>query len=121
MAHSAVTLPCFPLSSRSLGLDRLGVDTQERARAAGKAIAVRRRQVAQIQAAYYMLHDRLEQDLGGLYSVRRYIDRTQAMVRNSDTASTLLQEMRRSILGQAAQAMSTHSRRGKEDVRQLLR
>ena len=115
--EDAVTLPQFRLSVRTLQLDRVSVSTREAAQAARDVVDAGRRWVAQIQGAYSALYTRLEQSSGGLSSVRQYVDATEGLVRDTAAAGTLLEDMRQSI----PQAMRTHSRRGTEDVRQLLR
>ena len=112
-----MTLPQFRLSSRTLQLDNLRVTTREYARSASITIDADRRMVAQVQEAYSTLYGRLEESFGGLYSFRQYINEPEEPVRNNAAANALLQD---SILLQSAQAVRTHSRRGSEDVKQLL-
>lgn len=121
MGEEAVTLPQFRLSVKALRLDQMRVSSQEDARAAKRVIDADRRWVAQIQAAYSALYERLEQNSNGVYSVRQYIGATKGLMRDTAAASALVQDMSRSIPLQSAQAMRTHTKRGTEDVRQLLR
>lgn len=121
MGEDIVTLPQFQLSSRVLGLDSLSVSTREAARAAGKTVEADRRWVSQLQDAYSAMYGWLEQSSSGLNNVRRYINVTGGLVRDSASAGILLEDTRRSIPLPCAQAMRTHGRRGAEDVRHLLR
>ena len=120
VGEDAVTLPQFRLSSRALQLDRLSVATREQARAAGLTIDAGRRWVSQIQAAYGELYEQLEHSFSALYHVHQYIDVTKGQIRDGTAASSLLEDARRSILLQSAQAMRSHGKRGTEDVGQLL-
>ena len=115
-----ISLPQFRLSSRALQLDRLSVATREQARAAGLTIDAGRRWVSQIQAAYGELYEQLEHSFSALYHVHQYIDVTKGQIRDGTAASSLLEDARRSILLQSAQAMRSHGKRGTEDVGQLL-
>ena len=110
-----VTLPQFRLSVRSLGLDGLGVLTQEDAQAAGAAIDADRRWVAQIQTAYSALYRRLEEGAG-----RRRRGFAGRLVRDAGMAGELLRDVSRSIPRPSSQAMRTHGGDGGRDVRQLL-
>lgn len=120
MGEETVTLPQFRLSSRALGLDRLSVAAREAAKAAQAVIDADRRRVAQIQAAYTVLYDRLERNSCSLRGVQRYFRET-GLVRDTAAAGTLLNNMRSSIPLSSVQAERAHGKRGKEDVRQLLR
>lgn len=117
MGEDAVTMPQFRLSSRTLRLDRLSVLTREYARAAQEALDADLRWVARVQDAYGALQ---EQSYGALTSVCRYIDEKRRLVRDTDSASTLLEDMQRSILCQPGQALLTHGGRASEDVQNLL-
>lgn len=121
MGGEVMTLPQFRLSAKALQLDTMDVMVQEQAQAAGRIVDADRRWVAQIQAVYDALHDRLEQSTGGLSGVCQYIGRAGRPVRDTGAASALLQDMSQSIRLQPAQAMRSHSRRGREDVGRLLR
>ena len=110
-----VTLPQFRLSVRSLGLDGLGLLTQEDAQAAGAAIDADRRWVAQIQTAYSALYRRLEEGAG-----RRRRGFAGRLVRDAGMAGELLRDVSRSIPRPSSQAMRTHGGDGGRDVRQLL-
>ena len=114
MGEDTVTLPQFRLSARALRLNRLCVSTQERARASRATIEADRRWISHIQAAYSALHSQLEQS-GFLIS-----GGAGGPVRDTTAASTLLEGMRQSILLQSSQAMHASSKRGAEDVWQLL-
>ena len=118
MGDDTVTLPQFRLSSRTLRLDNLQVTTREYARSAKITIDADQRMVAQVQEAYSALYGRLEESFSGLYSFRQYVHVPEEPLRDNAAANALLQE---SILLQPAQAVRTHSRRGSEDVQQLLR
>ena len=119
MGETTVTLPQFRLSPRTLRLDRLNVLTREHAQAAVKTIDTDRRWIAQIQSVYSALYTQLEQSR--LQNSRQYISMSGGgMVRDPDAASTLLRDMSRSIPLPASQALSTHGKRGTEDVRRLL-
>lgn len=115
-----VTLPQFRLSSRALQLDKLSVSTQANAQQAETTIDADQRWVSQIQAVYHALYHQLEQGPSSLYGFRRYAGNAGRPVRDTADASSLLQDMRQSILLQADQAMRTHGRRGKDAVGQLL-
>ena len=115
-----VTLPQFRLSSRALQLDKLSVSTQANAQQAEVTIDADQRWVSQIQAVYHALYHQLEQGPSSLYGFRRYAGNAGRPVRDTADASSLLQDMRQSILLQADQAMRTHGRRGKDAVGQLL-
>ena len=109
-----MTLPRLPLSARTLGLDGLEASTPERVRA---AIDTGRRWVDQIQASYRALYGRVERS--GLYSVRRYLRAAKELVRDTDAAGTLLEDMRQTIRRSSPEERA-HGRREAEDVRQLL-
>lgn len=117
MGEDTVTLPQFCLSSRTMQLDNLNVTTREYARSAKITLDADSRMVAQVQEAYDTLYGRLEESFSGLYSFRQYINVPEEPVRDNTAASALLQE---TILLQSAQAVRTHSKRGSEDVKQLL-
>ena len=122
MGAETVSLPQFRLSSRSLGLDRLSLAKKEAAQAAQAAIERDRRWVSQIQNAYHVLYHRLERSLGGLLGAQQYLSGAEGPVRDTGAAGTLLADTRQSIIPlSSSQAMRTHGKRGKEDVRQLLR
>ena len=121
MGEGSVTLPQFRLSSRALGLDKLSLLTLEGAQTAGATIDTGRRWLSRMQEAYGALYQQMEQSFSGLSSVYQYADRTQGLVRDPGTAGALLQDMRQSIRLPASQAVHTHSRRGSEDIEQLLR
>ena len=116
MGEDAVTLPQFSLSVRSLQLDSMSVSTREAARAALKTIEADRLWVSRIQAAYGALYNQLESSFSALYSVHRYVDSSEGLVRDTAAAG----DLRQSILHQSAQAVQSHSKRWTEDVRQLL-
>ena len=120
MGAETVTLPQFRLSSRTLGLDRLSVATREAAKAAQAAVERDRRWVAQIQNAYNVLYHRLERSWNGLLGVQQYLS-GGGPVRDAGAAGSLLEDARRSIPLPSSQAMRTHGKRGKDDVRQLFR
>lgn len=117
MGEDSVTLPQFRLSSRALQLDTLDFSTRQAAQEAEITLDADRRWVAQIQGVYDTLYSQLEQSFGGLSSVCQYF----GTVRDDGTASTLLKDMRQSILLQPSQALRTHGKRGTEDVGQLLK
>lgn len=117
MGAETAALPQFRLSSRALGLDRLSLATKEAARAAQAVLQRDQRWVAQIQSAYNVLYHRLERGRSGLLGARRYLD----PLRDTGAAGALLEDARRSISQPASQALQTHGRRGKEDVRRLFR
>lgn len=119
MGEDIVTLPQFRFSARALHLRKLSVETQERAKEAWVTIHADQRWAAQIQSAYHSLQERLEQSCSELFNVRQYIG--GGPVRDSAAATTLLRDMRQSIPLPASQAISTHSKRGAEDVERLLR
>ena len=120
MGEETVTLPQFRLSSRALGLDQISLATREAVKAAQAIIDADRRWVAQIQTAYSVLYDRLERSSCALRGVQRYFRET-GLVRDTAAAGTLLDGMRRSIPLSSGEAARAHGKRGKEDVRQLLR
>lgn len=120
MGEDTVTLPQFRLSTRALQLDGMSISTREEARTAGRTLEADRRWVSQIQDAYDAMYKQLEQSFGGLYTVRRYVRRNGAPLRDPSTANILLASVRESILHQSSQAMDSHVQRGAEDVRQLL-
>lgn len=119
MGEDIVMLPQFRLSTRALRLRRLSLKNREDALAAEAMLDADRRWVSRIQGVYSALYSRLEQSAGGPDSGNPYID--EGLVRDTVTASTLLKDMRQSIPLPASRAMDTHSRRGVEDVEQLLR
>lgn len=121
MGAETVTLPQFRLSSRALGLDRLSLAKQEAVQAARTAIERDQRWVSQIQNAYHVLYYRLERSFSGLLGVQQYLSGAQGPVRDTGAAGTLLADTRHSIPLSSSQAMRTHGKRGKDDVRQLLR
>lgn len=118
MGEDTAALPQFRLSSRILQLEGLSVATREQAQAAQTALDADRRWVSRIQAAYGALYNQMEQSFGGFCS--QYMSMAEGMVRDNAAADTLLENMRQSIRFQPSQALYTHSRRGTEDVRQLL-
>ena len=120
MGGDAVTLPQFRLSAQAMQLDRMSVDSRESAREAERTLDADRRWVARIQAAYSALYERLERSRSGLYSVQRYLNQTGGPVRDSGDALSLLRGVSQSIPQNSAQAMRTHSRRSREDVRHLF-
>ncbi len=119
MGAETVTLPQFRLSSRALGLDRMNVATKEAAKAAQAIVERDRRWVAQIQNAYHVLYHRLERSWNGLLGVQQYLG--GGPVRDAGAAGTLLADARQSISRPSSQALRTHGKRGKDDVRQLFR
>ncbi|MCI8304025.1 MAG: hypothetical protein HFF52_05280 [Lawsonibacter sp.] len=121
MGEDTVILPQFRLSSRALRLDRLSISTPEQAQTAGAALEADQRWISQIQGVYSALYRQLEYSFAGLSSVQQYISAAGSLVRDDAVASTLLADMRQSILLQPSQAIRTHSKRGSEDVQQLLR
>nr|WP_325199869.1 hypothetical protein [uncultured Oscillibacter sp.] len=121
MGAETVTLPQFRLSSRTLGLDRLSVATKEAAKAAQAIVERDRRWVSQIQNAYNVLYHRLERSWNGLLGVQQYLSGDGGPVRDAGAAGSLLEDARRSISLPSSQAMRTHGKRGKDDVRQLFR
>lgn len=121
LGTETVTLPQFRLSSRALGLDRLSLAKKEAAQAAKAAIERDRRWVSQIQSAYHVLYHRLERNFSGLLGAQQYLSGAESPVRDTGAAGTLLADTRQSLSRPSSQAMRTHGKRGKEDVRQLLR
>lgn len=119
MGAETVTLPQFRLSSRALGLDRLSVNTKEAVKAAQALVERDRRWVAQIQSAYSVLYHRLERSWNGLLGVQQYL--SGGPVRDAGAAGSLLADARQSISLPSSQAMRTHGKRGKDDVRRLFR
>lgn len=120
MGEDVVTLPQFRLSARALQINKLRVSTQAAARTAGVVINADQRWVSQIQSAYTALYHQLEQSFLGLPGLGRDADGTERLVRDTAAADDLLQNMRQFIPLQSAQAMRTHSKRGTENVWQLL-
>lgn len=108
LGDDAVILPQFPLSSRTLQLNKLRVTTREYARAARMTIDADRRWVAQVQTAYSSLSNHLEQ-------------RANGPVRDNTAASVLLREVARSAPILSDRAMQVRSLRSLEDVNRLLR
>lgn len=119
MGEDTETLPQFRLSARALQLNRLCVLTRERAQASQMTLDADCRWIAQIQAAYQALSHQLEQNFSDLHCGDGV--QSEGPLRDTHTASTLLDGMRESILLQSSQALRTHSGRGREDVRELLR
>lgn len=119
MGAETVTLPQFRLSARALSLDQISLATKEAAKAAKAIVERDRRWVAQIQNAYNVLYHRLERSWNGLLGVQQVLNGEP--VRDAGAAGTLLRDARRSISQPASQAMRTHGKRGKDDVRQLFR
>lgn len=119
MGAETVTLPQFRLSSRALGLDRLSVATREAAQAAQAVVQRDQRWVAQIQSAYNVLYHRLERGWNGLLGAQQYLSGDP--LRDTGAAGALLADARHSISRPDSQAMRTHGKRGKEDVRRLFR
>lgn len=117
MGAETVTLPQFRLSSRALGLDRLSLAKKEAAQAAQAAIERDQRWVSQIQNAYHVLYHRLERGISGILGAQQFL----GPVRDNGLAGTLLADTRSSISLPSSHAIRTHGKRGKEDVRQLLR
>ena len=117
---AAVPLPPRGPSAQAMQLDRMSVDSRESAREAERTLDADRRWVARIQAAYSALYERLERSRSGLYSVQRYLNQTGGPVRDSGDALSLLRGVSQSIPQNSAQAMRTHSRRSREDVRHLF-
>ena len=95
--------------------------TQERAQSANDILEADRRWVARIQKVYSALYYRMERSFNGLHNVSQYISTASRLVRDTDDAASLMEDMRKSILLQSSQAMRTHSRRGTGDVGRLLR
>lgn len=120
MGEETVALPQFRLSSRALGLDQIHMATREAVKAAQAVIDADRRWVAQIQTAYRVLYDRLERNSCALRGVQRYFRET-GLVRDTAAAGTLLDDTRRSIPLPSTEAARVHGKRGKDDLRQLLR
>lgn len=116
MGEDTAALPQFRLSTGLLQLDGLDVTTRERAQEAWKALDDSIRWVSRIQTAYGALYRQMERSVGG----GQYFNALRDMVRDGGEADTLLEDMRRSMLDQPSQALRTHSRRGMEDVHQLL-
>ncbi|MDE7219809.1 MAG: hypothetical protein K2O45_09335, partial [Oscillospiraceae bacterium] len=122
MGEDTVTLPQFRLSAGALQLDKISLSTREGARIAGMTLDAGRRWVSRIQSAYGVLYGRAEQSFSGFHSVYQYISVTaRGPVRDDVSAGVLLAGIRQSIPLPDSQAMQTHSKRGTEDVRQLLR
>ena len=121
MGTETVTLPQFRLSSRALGLDRVSLATKEAVQAAQAIVERDRRWVAQIQNAYNVLYHRLERSWNGLLGVQQYLSGSDGPLRDAGAAGTLLEDARRSISRPSSQAIRTHGKRGKDDVRQLFR
>lgn len=121
MGTETVTLPQFRLSSRALGLDHVSLATKEAVQAAQAVVERDRRWVAQIQNAYNVLYHRLERSWNGLLGVQQYLSGSDGPLRDAGTAGTLLEDARRSISRPSSQAMRTHGKRGKDDVRHLFR
>ena len=121
MGAETVTLPQFRLSSRALGLDQVSLTTREAVQAAQAIVERDRRWVAQIQNAYNVLYHRLERSWNGLLGVQQYLSGSGGPLRDAGKAGTLLEDARRSISRPSSQAMRTHGKRGKDDVRHLFR
>ena len=119
MGEDTVTLPQFRLSSRALRLRKLRISTREAAQAAMVTVDVDRRWVAQIQAAYNTLYTQLTRS--GFAGGPGPAGQSDDPVRDAGAAGVLLKDMGDSIPLPSSQALHTHSRRSKEDVRQLLR
>lgn len=115
MGEDAVILPQFPLSSRTLQLNKLRVSTREYARAARMTIDADRRWVSQIQTAYNNLSNRLEQSIRGLDAAREYL------VRDNTSADLLLREISRTAPILSDRAMQIRSLQSLEEVNRLLR
>lgn len=118
--EGTVTLPQFPLSPRTLRLEQLRVSTREQAKSAEKTIDLDRRWISQIQSAYSALYRQLEQGFSGLFSAHPYPGPAGEPVRDSASAGTLLDDMRRTLLGHPSQAADTHSRRTAGGVQRLF-
>jgi len=116
----SVTLPRFPLSSKVLRLDMLRVSTQEYAQAAMTIVDADRRWVAQIQSVYRTLHSQLERSMGA-FPGGQLGTAADSAVRDMTSAGALVEDVKRTILLHPEIAAYTHSRRGREDFRRLLR
>lgn len=119
VGEETVILPQFTLSVRALELNGMSLMTREYARDAQAVLEADRRRVAQMQEVYSVLYDWLNQGARGLPEMR--FTPAQALVRSPGQADTLLEDMRRSILLQPAQAMRTHNRRDAKGAHELLK
>lgn len=93
--------------------------TREAAQAAQAVVQRDQRWVAQIQSAYNVLYHRLERGWNGLLGAQQYLSGDP--LRDTGAAGALLADARHSISRPDSQAMRTHGKRGKEDVRRLFR
>ena len=119
MGADAVILPQFPLSSRTLQLNKLRVSTREYARAARTTIDADRRWVSQIQTAYSGLSSRLERWPDSLDG--ELLDPAGGPVRDSTAASVLMRQISRSAPILSDRAMQVRSLQSLEEVNRLLR
>lgn len=114
MGEDAVILPQFPLSSRTLQLNKLRISTREYARAARITIDAGRRWVSRIQTAYSGLSGHLEQGFGAA-------GQGEGLVRDSTAAGILMHEISRSAPILSDRAMQARSLKSLEEVNRLLR
>ena len=120
MGEDTVTLPQFQLSAKALRLDGMDLATPEGVQFAQSVLDADRRWISQIRGVYNMLYSQLEQNYNSLNTVQQYISvKGGGPVRDTATASTLLEDMRRSII-QSPQALLTHGRHELEDIQHLL-
>jgi len=120
IAGKAVTLPRFHLSAELLRLNQMDVSTPEGAQAAQRTIHAAGRRISGIQATYHTLNRQLERTINELMGTRESISAAEHLIRDTDRASTLLTDAKRSILRQSSQATWTHGGHGVEEVRRLL-
>ena len=117
LGDDAVILPQFPLSSRTLQLNKLRVSTREYARAARMTIDAGRRWVSQLQTAYTGASNRRTQSPGSLNGGVQ----ADGLVRDSTEASILMRAVSRSAPILSDRAMQARSLRSLEEVNRFLR
>lgn len=110
--------PQFRISSRTLRLDRLLLSTREGAQAAKAVIDADRRLLSRVQEAYRALYHQVERSFASLSG--DLLPDAEAPVRDTAAASTLLEDMRRSIPLPSSQAIETHNRQAGGNARRLL-
>ncbi len=118
MGAETVILPRFRLSNRILRLSRMSLFSQETAQDTKRTIDEDCLWVAQIQEAYQTLYSQLERNSSSLRGAPQYLGAAPELIRDTDAASSLLNDMRLQL--STDQALRSHSRRGTDGLEHLL-
>ena len=119
--NDTLGVPRYYLSAKALGMDRMNITTQEKARQTIGMVGDAIDRVSAIRGSYGALSKRLEHNQQYLNNTIENTQAAESRVRDVDMAKEYMGYIRLSILSQSSQSMLAHSKQDTGQILQLLR